>query len=250
MSANAVQLVDERPAHFWEGPSNPVLLERKDRRDKIIPHLVSPAKPPTKYRRPSEGRRDSFGGGQPKAATFGSDLLKEDTAGKPVGQRGSVGAEELTANLRATFRAISRRYPLTGDCFLDGETADDENAYDSVVLNLCAFWQNLLQVGRLWRSCLRMNPATIHKAVPSGRCFRFKCRIRQGAGLNKPVITSSSPEGCCLNSLGRLPSQFDRNSGCLQIRLLIPCEASPVNSEQSGRIYKQLGELKPDTVSG
>jgi len=43
--------------------TNPVKLEKGNRRNKIIPHLVSPTTPPTKYRRPSEGRRDSFGGG-------------------------------------------------------------------------------------------------------------------------------------------------------------------------------------------
>lgn len=44
--------ISERPAHIaWEGLSNPVFFG-KPGRDKIIPHLVSPAKPPTKYRRP------------------------------------------------------------------------------------------------------------------------------------------------------------------------------------------------------
>lgn len=52
------------------------------------------------------------------------------------------------------------------------------------------------------------------KATSQGRCFRFKRRIRQDAGLNKPVGLVSFPEGNCLNNLGRLPSQFDRNSGC------------------------------------
>ncbi len=98
MIAKVVQWIKERASTtLCLTRTNPVLLEG-NRRNKIIPHLVSPTTPSTKYRRPSEGRRDSFGACQARS--------------KPcrVQARYAMQGREVW---QAT-KAISRRYPLTG----------------------------------------------------------------------------------------------------------------------------------------
>lgn len=92
--------------------SNPVLLEG-NRMDKIIiHHILSLHTSPTKYRRPSEGRRDSFGGG---VGRRGSRRI--------LGRNGPGYAKSFetsrfdSGSKVTTSKAISRRYPLTGDCY-------------------------------------------------------------------------------------------------------------------------------------
>ncbi len=143
--------INEKPAHIaWEGSSNPVVLGNFDRNTRILPHLVPRTEYPTKYRRPSEGRRDSFGGGLPC-----SSIVNWNSVSCIV-----------RFQLRATFRAISRRYPLTGDCFDGGHPIAMGCVSQGAAPE--ARCRQQLQLSGWVRVPL---PRATFKAVPIGRCL-------------------------------------------------------------------------------
>jgi len=120
---NSVQWIKERTSTtLGLIRTNPVSLRDDRMRQTSIQHLALPKSTPTKYRRPSEGRRDSFGGGSCRNASPPS-IWHEATLIDGINITIFWGDGEscwVLQMLRATFKAISRRYPLTGDCF-DGD---------------------------------------------------------------------------------------------------------------------------------
>lgn len=102
--AKGVQWIKERSSTtMCLLPPNPVVFGRDRMRQTSIHHLAHPKSTPTKYRRPSEGRRDSS---KADVVTVRPKVWRTDSLKRPIcAGFSSVG-----------LRAISRRYPLTGDC--------------------------------------------------------------------------------------------------------------------------------------
>ncbi len=108
-------------------------------------------KPPnTKYRRPSEGRRDSFGGGlclQDGQNHIGMHPSVYKSIGQCIDKSADIGG-------RTTSKAISRRYPLTGDC-----------SRKAVLMRFDPNGQHRKSVSRV------DSAGAFTRAVPIGRCF-------------------------------------------------------------------------------
>jgi len=134
--------------------SNPVVLEGNRMAKIIIHHILSlHTTSPTKYRRPFEGRRDSFGGG---VANTSYEGVQRETLPSVLQQSEKSQSVWRKRSPATTSKAIFRRYPLTGDCFDGG------------------VW--LIRMRLIWpvegvAAYSAPNAGITFKAVPIGRCF-------------------------------------------------------------------------------